>query len=247
MNFDYAAEKDRKLLIALIFSVGIHILLLYNWPVYRNLFMERMRPGDIEVTYLKSGEQPAARQSEVTVKRSESQPELLPPKKLISEETPRAVPVKEIETEARKKESVASPPAKREAGKKPEAEQTPKIVIKQPAVPKRVTTASVDASVDLQGMRLIPLSYSQVVRDRIIDNIDTRKTGGEGDVYIRFVITSSGALKEVNIIDEKSSADGVLRAAAFAAVKNSAPFPEFPEKVRLPEIVFTCQITFARK
>src|SRR3989338_4764087 len=247
MNFDYAAEKDRKLLIALIFSAAVHILLLCNWPLYRSLFMEKMRPGDIEVTYLKSGEEPAARQSEMTVKKPESQPELSPPKKLISEETPRAVPVKEIETEARKKEPAAPPPAEKESRQKTATEKNSKKLIKKTAVPKMVTTASVDASVDLQGMRLIPLSYSQVVRDRIIDNIDTRKTGGEGDVYIRFVITSSGALKEVNIIDEKSSADGVLRAAAFAAVKNSAPFPEFPEKVRLPEIVFTCQITFARK
>src|SRR3989338_1277867 len=141
MNFDYAAEKDRKLLIALIFSVGIHILLLYNWPVYRNLFMERMRPGDIEVTYLKSGEKPAARQSEMTVKRPESQPELSPPKKLISEETPRAVPVKEIETEARKKEPAAPPPAQRGGGKKTEEGQNSKIVIKQAAVPKMVTNA----------------------------------------------------------------------------------------------------------
>ena len=149
--------------------------------------------------------------------------------------------------EARKKEPAASPPAKREPGKKPETEQASKIVIKQPAVIKMGTISAVDASVDIQGMRLIPPSYSQVVRDRIIDNIDTSKTGGEGDVYVRFVIFSSGALKEINIIDEKSSNDGVLRVAAFEAVKNSAPFPPFPEKVNLPEIAFTCQITFARK
>lgn len=247
MSFDYAAEKDGKLLIALIFSVGIHILLLYNWPVYRNLFMERMPPADIEVTYLKAKEQPAGRQPEAAVKRSEPLPELSAPKKLISEEIPAAVQVKKIETEARRKEPSASPPAKREAGKKPEAEQASKIVIKQPAVIKMGTISAVDASVDLQGMRLIPPSYSQVVRDRIIDNIDTSKTGGEGDVYVRFVIMSSGALKEVNIIDEKSTADGVLRIAAFGAIKNSAPFPSFPEKVNLPEIAFTCQITFARK
>ena len=243
MNFDYAAEKDGKLLIALIFSAAIHILLLCNWPVYRNLLMEKMRPGDIEVTYLKTREQPAGRQSEVAVKRSESQPEFSAPKKLISEEIPKAVPAKKSETEAPKRESFVSSPSKKAA----DQEQLSKIVVKQLAVPKTGATASVDASVDLQEIRLIPPSYSQVVRNRIIDNIDTRKTGGEGDVYVRFVVTSSGALKEVNIIDEKSTDDGVLRAAAFEAVKNSAPFPAFPEKVQLSEIAFTCQITFARR
>ena len=243
MNFDYAAEKENKFLIALVFSAVIHILLLCNWPIYRQFFTDRTRPGDIEVTYLKSRELPVAKQPEPAIRRSEPMPELSVPQKLVSVEPPKAAPsAKKSETEAPKKESVVPPPAKKAA-----AEQISRVVIKQPIIPRIETTASVDASVEAGGLRLIPPSYSQVVRDRIIDNIDTRKTGGEGDVYVRFVITSSGALKEVNIIDEKSSNDGVLRAAAFQAVKDSAPFPVFPEKVQIPEVVFTCQISFARK
>jgi len=244
VNFDYAAEKDNKLLIALAFSAVIHILLLCNWPIYRHFFTERMRPGDIEVTYLKPGGQQVIKQQEAPSRRSESLPELSSPQKLVSSELPRAVPeAKKSEAEAPRKEPLASPPPK----KNPAAEQASRIVVKQPLMPKIETTASVDASVEAGGLNLIPPSYSQVVRDRIIDNIDTRRTGGEGDVYVRFVIDSSGALKEIGIIDEKSSGDGVLRAAAFQAVKDSAPFPVFPEKVRLQEVVFTCQISFARK
>lgn len=239
MNFDYAAEKDRKILIALIFSAAVHILLLCNWPIYRNLFMEKMRPGDIEVTYLKSGEQPAGRQSEMPVKGPETLPEISQPHKLISAEIPKAIPVRKDEPGAPKKEPlIYSPP------KKPAGEKTSRIVIRKPVmIPKIETTASVD----VQGLRIIPSSYSQVVRDRIIANLDTRKAGGEGDVYVRFVIVSSGTLKEVSIIDERSTDNGVLRIAAFEAVKNSAPFPSFPQKAELPEIVFTCQITFARR
>jgi len=201
--------------------------------------MVKTRPGDIEVTYLKSGEQSAARQSEVSVKRPEPLPEISHTQKLISAEMPKAVPVRKDESGAPKKEPlVYSPP------KKPERKETSKIVIKQPvSIPKVETTASVD----VQGLRIIPSSYSQVVRDRIKANLDAGKAGGEGDVYVRFVIASSGTLKEVNIIDERSTDNGVLRAAAFEAVKSSAPFPSFPEKAELPEIVFTCQITFARR
>ncbi len=243
MNFSYAEEKDNKLLIALIFSVAIHVLLLFNWPFYRHLFTGKMRPADIEVTYLKARELPVARQPEGFSRRSEPLPELSPPQKLISIVSPKAAaPTKKAEAEIPKKEAAAPAPEKKAA-----TEQSSKIVIKQPLMPKIETTASVDASVVAGGLRLIPPSYSQVVRDRIIDNIDTRRTGGEGDVYVRFIITSSGALKEVNVINEKSSEDGVLRAAAFQAVKDSAPFPIFPEKVNLPEVAFTCQISFARK
>ena len=243
MNFDYAAERENKLLIALIFSAVIHILLLCNWPIYRHLFTERMRPADNEVTYLKFREQPVAKQQETPSRRSESLPELLPPQKLVSVEPPKAAPVaKKNEAVAPKKEPVV-PSTPRKAA----AEQVSRVVIKQSITPRIETTASVDASAEGRGLRLITSAYSQVVRDRIIDNIDTRRTGGEGDVYVRFVITSSGVLKEVNIIDEKSSNDGVLRAAAFQAVKDSAPFPVFPAEFNLPEVVFTCQISFARK
>ena len=225
MNFDYAAEKENKLLIALVFSAVIHVLLLWNWPFYRQLFTEKPRPADIEVTYIKSREQPAAKQQETPSRRSEPLPELLPPQKLVSVETPKAAPVaKKSEAEAPKKEVAAPAPVK-----KASAEQVSRVVIKQPIVPKIETTASVGVSVEGRGLYLMPPSYSQVVRDRIIDNIDMRKTGGEGDVYLRFVITSSGELKEVSIIDEKSSKDGALRAAAFQAVKDSAPFPVFPK------------------
>ncbi|MFA5338756.1 MAG: TonB family protein [Candidatus Omnitrophota bacterium] len=243
MNFDYAVEKDNKLLIALIFSAVIHILLLCNWPVYRNFFTDRMRSGDVEVTYLKSREQPVVTQQQAPSRKSEPLPEPSPPQKLVSAELPKAAPeAKKSEPKVLKGELPSAPPKK-----SPAAEQASRIVIKQPLVPKIETTASVDASVEARGLSLIPPSYSQVVRDRIIDNIDTRRTGGEGDVYVRFVITSSGTLKEISIIDEKSSDDGVLRAAAFQAVKDSSPFPVFPENVRLPEVVFTCQISFARK
>ena len=243
MNFNYyAAEADRNLLIALIFSAVFHLVLLYNWPLYRHLFTQKMRAGDIEVTYLKIREEPAMKVSEPPAKRSAVQPEVSPPRKLVSEEQPKAAPVKKTEAETPKKEAASASPAKKAA-----EEGTSRVVIKQPVVPRTEVAAPIGAAVDLQGLRLIPPSYSQVVRDRIIDNLDTRKTGGEGDVYVRFVVASSGALKEVNIIDDKSTDDGVLRAAAFEAVKNAAPFPSFPEKVNLSEVIFTCQITFARK
>ena len=243
MNFEYAAEKDRKFLVALIFSVVIHIILLCNWPFYRNIFLEKIKPNDIEVTYIKAREEPVARQPEARVRRSELLPELSAPQKLVSVEVPKPPQEKKSEAVMPKKEAAASPTQKKAAAE----QQVSKVVIKQPVVPKVEAKTSVDASLDAQGMRLIPPSYSQVVRDRIIGNLDTRRAGGEGDVYVRFVITSSGALKEVNIVNEKSTDDGVLREAAFTAVKNSAPFPVFPEKVEVPEIVFTCQITFARK
>jgi len=239
---EYAAKAGGKFLIALVFSAAIHMFLLFSWPVYRYFFTEIPKAADIEVTYLKSKEQPALNRTEAAVKKSESHPEISAPKKLISEETPKVPSVKKTEPEAPKRAVPVSSPPKKLVGEKPS-----KISIKEPVISKIQTAASVGASVDAQGLHLIPPSYSQIVRDRIIDKLDARRMSGQGDVYVRFVITSSGALKDVSIIEEKSSDEGILKAAAFEAVKNSAPFPVFPENVSVPEISFTCQITFSRK
>lgn len=241
MNFRYAEDVDRTFKTALLFSAVLHMVMLFNWPFYRHLFTERKSPGDIEVTYLKLKEQPLPKASEVSVRRSQSQPEISQPEKLMTEDTPKAKPGK---AEAAKKEPV-SVQANKEPAKagKSSPEEASKIVIKQPISSYIEATASVD----VQGLRLVPPSYSQIVRNRIIDNLETMKSGVEGDVYVRFVISSDGRLKEMNIIDEKSSDSGFLRSAAFEAVKAAAPFPAFPATVNIPEIVFTCEISFVRR
>lgn len=240
MNFRYAEDVDRTFKTALLFSAVLHMVMLFNWPFYRHLFTERRSPGDIEITYLKLKEQ-APKASEVSVRRSQSQAEISQPEKLVTEDTPKAQPNK---AEDVKKEQI-SPQANREPAKadSKETEQPSRVVIKEPITSNIEATASVD----VQGLRLVPPSYSHIVRNRIIDNLEMMKSGVEGDVYVRFVISSDGRLKEMRIIDEKSSDSGFLRSAAFEAVKNAAPFPAFPAAVNVPEIAFTCEISFARR
>ncbi len=238
MNFRYTEDIGRTFKTTLLFSAVLHIFLLFNWPFYRHIFTDRKKPGDIEITYLKP--EVIREKPEQSAKRSVPQPEVSKPAKLVEE----AKPEEKAKAEAAKKEVLKAKPA---ASEEPAAAQKEpdraKVVIKQPVVPRIQATASVD----MQGLRLMPTSYSQTVRNKIISRLDTMKSGVEGEVYVRFIVTSDGGLKDIRIVDDRSSTNSFLRSAAFAAVRDAAPFAEFPAGVDLPEIAFTCEISFARK
>jgi TonB family protein len=238
VNFRYSEDVDKTFKTTLLFSAVLHIFLLFNWPFYRHIFIDRKKPGDIEITYLKSDV--VREKIEAAVRRSVPQPEISKPAKLVSE----AKPEEKAKTETAKKEVPKAKPA----GEDPvpvqkEPDRPARVVIKQPVVPKIQATASVD----MQGLRLMPSSYSQTVRNKIIGRLDTMKSGIEGEVFVRFVVGPDGSLRDIRIIDDRSSTNGFLRSAAFEAVRDAAPFAEFPAGVSLGEISFTCEISFARK
>ena len=238
MNFRYSENADRTFRTALMLSAVLHVFLLINWPFYRHIFTAR-KPGEIEITYLKADE--PLKPEIVQAKRSLPQPEISKPSKIVSEAKP--------ETSARPKPS--EQPKKNLSGIKPsdtvkDEEKDPlasrsRVIIKQPIVPRIQATASVES----KGLKLIPSSYSQGVRNRIIDNLESMRPGTGGDVCVRFVISSDGALKDIMIVNERSTSDGSLRSAAFEAVRDASPFPAFPDNVNLSEITFTCEISFS--
>jgi len=238
VNFRYTEDVDRTFKTTLLFSAVLHVFLLFNWPFYRHIFTDWKKPGDIEITYLKT--EVLREKPEPPAKRSAPQPEVSKPARLVEEAKPEE---KAKPADAKKEIPKAKPAAPEETAPARKEPDRAKVVIKEPVVPRIQATASVD----MQGLRLMPTSYSQTVRNRIIGRLDTMKSGVEGEVYVRFIVTSDGGLKDIRIVDDKSSSNGFLRSAAFAAVRDAAPFAEFPPGVDLPEIAFTCEISFARK
>jgi len=165
---------------------------------------------------------------------------------MISAELPKAARSSKTETVQPKKEiATASEPEREEIkiAKKPALEQKPSIEIKQPSIQKLEGITSVD----LKDLRFVPSSYAQAVRSKIKANLIPAKSEIKGDVFVRFVIASDGVLQELNIIDEKSTRNGLLREVVFEAIKNSSPFPKFPRDITTPKVTFTCQISFENK
>ncbi len=91
------------------------------------------------------------------------------------------------------------------------------------------------------------LTYHDQVRNRIrarayfyIDNPSFEV----GEVYLTFVLKANGQLEAVKIIPEKTRANTFLRSVAVRSIKESAPFPSFPDDLKYPELTFNVVISF---
>ena len=89
------------------------------------------------------------------------------------------------------------------------------------------------------------ISYYQIVREKIrraaYQNYNRSETG---NVYITFVISDAGYLKDVRLVEEKSQATPYLKDTALASVKNASPFPRFPKELDYSQLSFNVVISF---
>jgi len=83
-----------------------------------------------------------------------------------------------------------------------------------------------------------------VFANRYIDFLPEEMPGKSGRVYLTFVLSSGGMLKQLQIIDSKTSANEYLRNVALKSIKESSPFPPFPIGFDYPEFTFNLLISF---
>lgn len=90
------------------------------------------------------------------------------------------------------------------------------------------------------------LSYSRISREKIRRILYENYSGSaeEGAVFVSFIISNSGKLTDVRILDDKSSKNASLREIAVESVKEASPFPVFPKELDYPQVPFTVEIAF---
>ncbi len=89
------------------------------------------------------------------------------------------------------------------------------------------------------------ISYYQVVREKIRRAAYQNYTRGEtGEVYLSFVISRDGYLKDVRLVEEKSVNNPYLRAVALRSVKDVVPLPDFPKDLDYAQLSFNIVISF---
>jgi hypothetical protein len=94
----------------------------------------------------------------------------------------------------------------------------------------------------------IYLNYYQIVRNRIKERAYENYSQYEaGEVYLTFVLLSDGSLKELKLIEEKTSANQYLRDVGVKSIQDASPFPPFPRDLRYPELSFNVVISFEVK
>ena len=121
----------------------------------------------------------------------------------------------------------------------------------------KISTLDVGRKITLPPMGITKItnpkyiSYNDDMRGMISRNIKKRayayvnhRDFESGKVYLTFVLSSGGTLKQLQIIDSKTSANEYLRNVALKSIKESNPFPPFPIGFDYPEFTFNLLISF---
>jgi len=91
--------------------------------------------------------------------------------------------------------------------------------------------------------------YSLEVRKKIKEILEDSKRGllCEGEVLVKFIVGSNGALKEASLVKGISKSSSYLEDFALESVKAASPFPPFYEGLKREELLFRLPIRFTLK
>lgn len=209
---------DKTLCIALLISLIFHLTIFLPLPCFMYPPIKRPLPP-LKITYL------------------------VP--KVTLAQTPRVKesPVLKTETKQIKKETVATEDKtdkslniKKEPLKElvklpqPKAKQE-KIVI-PPELPKEKES--------------LYLNYYQAIRNKIRSLVvqNYPRFIACGEVCLYFVLLSNGELKEIKIIEERSSQNQLLKEIAKRSVQQASPFSSFPKDLNQTQLSFNVIIAF---
>ena len=221
---------DRTFQITLLISLITHTIIFFNYPELV-LLPERKKPVMVEVVYLKNPPD-----------FSKTQKQALPKENLFLKLTSK---IKNLE------KSIPAPSPDKNAIfniRRPAVSREPafiKPLVIRPdviAVRKKITLPPIDVN-KINNPSYV--SYYQLVREKIRRAAYQNYTHTEtGEIYLTFLISNTGILKDVRLIEEKSAPNFYLRDIALRSIKDAAPFPPFPKELDYPQLSFNVIISF---
>jgi TonB family protein len=89
------------------------------------------------------------------------------------------------------------------------------------------------------------ISYYQLVREKVRRASYQNYTRTEtGEIYLSFVVSRDGSLKDVRLVAERSSQERYLEEIALRSIRDASPFPPFPKELDYPQLSFNVIISF---
>ena len=212
--------SEKVFQIALLISVITHGLILSRSPDFSS-HRQNKRDESVEVRYVKPPEE--IKPGQRPVKTSQKEPFLKLPLKVTMQ---KKIPPPFINKE-RTLSTLAKP-----ALIKPDAISVKKKITLPPVDMDKISNPSY-------------MQYYQLVREKIRRAAYYNYIRSEtGEVYVSFVISAAGALKDARLVEEKSSPSQYLRAVAIRSVQDASAFPSFPKELDYPSLSFNVVISF---
>lgn len=222
--------SNRVFQAAFILSLAFHSALLVGNPQLFNP-PPKQKEKNLEVSYIKEVPKPI---QHTKSSPSRQEPLLRIPSKITADKRPPPPFIdQDKEIIGQKKKILSS----RVTLEKP-AFLKPDII----AIKKKITLPSINID-KINNPSYI--SYYQIVREKIKRAAYQNYTRNEtGEVYLAFIISNDGYVKDVRLMEEKSSGNAYLREIASRSVRDASPFPNFPKELDYQQLTFNVVISF---
>lgn len=89
--------------------------------------------------------------------------------------------------------------------------------------------------------------YYDKIRNKVAGAADDYDNTVEGEISIEMIILSNGVLKNVNIVEERSTQNEYLKKFTLERIRKCSPFPAFPEGLNFPELKFKLILDYVVK
>ena len=220
--------SNRVFLTAILISAALHGVILFQ-PSNLILFSQGKQDKKVEISYLKATQEKDTRS--FTIKNQ------LLPRVSAKQKTQSSAPPPYIDKVAIFRQGRDAPGLPRPSFSKP-ALVNPDII----AVKKKIVIPPIDIK---KINNPIYVSYYQTVREKIRHcAYNNFARAEEGEVYLTFTVSSDGYIRDIRLVEEKSSPNPYLRKVGFASIKQASPFPNFPKELDYPQLTFNVIISF---
>ncbi len=89
------------------------------------------------------------------------------------------------------------------------------------------------------------ISYYQIVREKIRRSAyQNYMHNVTGEVYVSFIIANDGRIKDVRLVEDKTTVNDYLQKVAVRSIRDASPFPAFPKELDYPQLSFNIIISF---
>lgn len=220
---------DRTFQFALLISLIAHAIIFINGAGF-DIFRKEKAPEKVEISYVL---EPALKKEPVKIQQIK--------KDIPAKIPPRISPDKKIPPPFIEKDNPLAKPKAQGLGEplfnKPSFPKPDVIAVK-----KKITLPAIDID---KINNPSYLGYYQIVREKIRRAAYQSYTRTEtGEVYLTFVIANNGFLKDIRLIEEKSSKDPYLKEIALKSIRDASPFPAFNKELDYPQLSFNVVISF---
>lgn len=221
--------SDRIFKITFLISLIVHGVILYRNPSLA-IFSINKKEKELEVSYFKDTQKPEETQEIIASKRE-------PPLKILSRiKVDKKIPPPFIDREGifKKDRDIA---LHKPAFTKPVFTRPDVIAIR-----KKIALPPIDID-KINNPSYI--NYYQTVREKIKRSAYQNYTRTDvGEVFLSFIISNNGNLEEVHLNEEKSISNSYLKDIALRSIKDSGPFPKFPQELDYSRLSFNVVISF---